>query len=441
MNSNRINLQADKELAGKCASDEMFMTDLSMRVGSGESNRSIAVNLDVPQRIINRLVLGLRKPCGEVVDDAEVDEIQAEAEVQARRAQKFMDKNRVQNATFRAGARYYNAVEELTAELVQLLSSYKLGNPPKRKSRSGQGHERVGIVQLSDLHLNEVVQAADTQDRNEFNYDVAAKRLEKYADEVIDLFKHKGISIIMVALTGDVLNSDRRLDELLCNAGNRSKALAVALDLLQQFIRQLSEHFSISVLSICGNESRKDIEIGSTSKAFTHNYDYDTHVMLESLFSASGSGVTFLPLTSAYEMVVDVMGHGVLFVHGHQYEGSAKLQDTVAKDVAKFARAGVIVDYTIFGHVHCTHISDSFARSGSLPGGNAYSGHKLLVSSRASQNAYVVDAGGVTAVAIDLQDCDGYAGYEYRKELVAGSGMRKSVDKSRDNTTVFKLVI
>lgn len=440
MGTVRTTAHTDASLMGKCEKDELFMADLALRVESGESNRSIADNLGVPQRIINTLVLGMRKPYGEVVDAASATELQAESEVQARRAQKFMDKNRVQNAAFRAGARYYNAVEELTAEMIQLLSAYRFGTPSKARKRNPAG-DKVGIIQLSDLHLNEVITANDTLGTNEFNYDVAAKRLRKYADAAIDHLKHRGVDSVLVAITGDVLNSDRRLDELLCNAGNRSKALVVAVDLLQQFLRQLSEHFHVCVLSICGNESRKDIEIGSTSKAFTHNYDYDVHMMLQAMFDANGRDVSFLPITDSYEMVVDILGHGILFVHGHQYEGGGRVQDIVAKDVAKFARAGKSVNYTIFGHIHCTHISDSFARSGSLPGANAYSGHKLLVSSRASQNIFVVDADGINAVPIDLQNCAGCDGYSYHKELVSGSGMRKSVDKARDTTTVFKLVI
>jgi predicted phosphodiesterase len=294
---------------------------------------------------------------------------------------------------------------------------------------------------LADLHLNEVVLLNDTIGMNEFNYDIAAKRLQKYADKAINLLEHQGVTTVLVAMTGDMLNSDRRLDELLTNAGNRSQALVVAVDLLQQFLRQLADHFSVAVVSICGNESRKDLELGSTSKLFTHNYDYDIHMMLDTIFNSSDADIVFLPITDAYEMLVDVLGRGILFVHGHQYDSAAKVQEAVARDVAKFARAGKSVDYTIFGHIHCTHISDAFARSASLVGGNAYSGHKLLVSSTAAQNVHVVESDSITTTAINLQNCDDYVGYKYHKNLTNGSGMRKSVDKARDNKTVFKLVI
>lgn len=433
---------ADKALLAECLNDEELMADIQDRVGSGESPTSIAYNVKLPHRIINTLISSMTKPTGSTVHDADLPEIQGEAELQARRAQKFQDKNRISNKTFREGARYYNAVEELAAETRDLLGSYEFSTPRHHKSKR-KNPAPIGIIQLADLHLNEVVELFDTIGTNSYTYRVASQRLQKFADQAIKRFLANGIKSVLIASTGDLLNSDRRLDELLSNAGNRSKALVVSVDLLQQFIREIAEHFDVTVLSICGNESRKDDDVGSTNATFSNNYDYDIHMMLWAMFDQNKCpSVQFMPVCDAFEAYVQVAGHGILFIHGHQYDAGGKLDDKVAKDVARYARAGKVVDYVIFGHVHATRIGDFFARSGSLVGANAYSNHKLRVSSLASQNIYVVDeVQGVFPTAVPLQETAGYEGYDYPEHLITNTGMRKSVEKAAERKTIFKLVI
>ena len=60
------------------------------------------------------------------------------------------------------------------------------------------------------------------------------KALKKY-------FKTANITNIVVAMTGDMMNSDRRLDELLNQATNRAKATFLGVDILQQAIIDISK--------------------------------------------------------------------------------------------------------------------------------------------------------------------------------------------------------
>ena len=442
--SKQSDIAYDEKAVQETMKDPAMMEVVASKVAQGCSAAAISADMNIPRRIVSILIAGMGRPYGNPpAEDSEVSEVavRAEAENQARRAQKFMDKNRVERKAFREGARFYNAVEELTAEVRDLLGTYKFSTPRQPRGRKPAG--AMGIIQLSDLHLNEVVELCDTMGQNAYSYEIAAARLQKYACRAIEEFESNSIRSVLVLMTGDILNSDRRLDEILGNAGNRSKALVVAVDLLQQFIRHLAEHFSVEVMSVCGNEARKDDDLTSATSAFTHNYDYDIHMMLAAMFAANDtSGVMFHPVVNASEVPFKVGPKTILGVHGHQFDkGGDKLNDKISKIVAKYARVGIIIDYVVFGHMHATHISDYYARSSSLVGSNAYSNNALMVSGLAAQNIYMVRGSDITGEAIPLQHTDGYEGYSYRHDLVAGSGMRKSLDKARDRKTVFEVVV
>jgi outer membrane usher protein FimD/PapC len=65
----------------------------------------------------------------------------------------------------------------------------------------------------------------------------------------------------------------------------------------------------------------------------------------------------------------------------------------------------------LFGHFHTSRITDLFARSGGICGANAYSDNQLQLSSRASQNMFLVDSKGIHGIKVDLQHADEFDGY------------------------------
>ncbi len=108
------------------------------------------------------------------------------------------------------------------------------------------------VVQLSDLHFNERVELPS----NRYDFTVVAARLAKLAGRIKQLGRSYGAAKVVIACLGDFLNSDRRLDELLSNATNRSKATLLAVDILRAFLLDLRSEFELEVYGITGNESR-----------------------------------------------------------------------------------------------------------------------------------------------------------------------------------------
>lgn len=338
--------------------------------------------------------------------------------------QKYMDTNRIERKTFREFSRVSNALEEYNKELVTNLHHL---NPFTIKHEK-INNKAVGIIQLSDLHFNELIDI----EGNKYDFEIASKRLKLLAIKAKIYFK--GISNVLIAMTGDLMNSDRRLDELLNQATNRAKATLLAFYLLEQFIIDLNQEFNITVASVSGNESRANKEQGFSEICATDNYDFTIYNMLKVAFR--NSVIKFVDGNFS-EQVVNIAGNNILLLHGQSIKQD--FEKTLQQIIGRYSAKGIKIDYIFFGHLHSARIGDLGARSSSLCGANAYSEFALDLSSRASQNiAIFYDNKTHDVFKIDLQNADN-EGYDIIKELVAYNA--KSLEKCKEKVLIHQIVV
>jgi predicted phosphodiesterase len=348
----------------------------------------------------------------------------------AKSRQALADANRIERKAFREHARLENAVGAYTRELSALLDQRGFTSGVTLSPIS-EGGEAVLIVQLSDLHFNERVELPS----NRYDFSVAAARLAKLAARVKQLGRCFGARKVVVACLGDFLNSDRRLDELLSNATNRSKATLLAVDILRAFLLDLRSELAVEVYGITGNESRVNRELGWSDALATDSYDLMIYEILRRGFAGT-SGISFCGFR-ANELLFEVLGRTFLCLHGHQI--GSNLQKSVQEIAGKYAAQGITVDYTLFGHLHATAIGDYHARNASLVGSNAYAEAGLNFCSKAAQNVHIVTAGGIDGLKVDLQDTTGIAPYPFEAEWEAYCP--KSERKLHNPSVVFQVVV
>jgi len=234
-----------------------------------------------------------------------------------------------------------------------------------------------------------------------------------------------------------LLNSDRRLDELLNQATNRSKATFLAMRIIELMILDLNKDFNVTVASVTGNESRIAKNIAWSDIMATDNYDSTIFNFLSYLFRNS-PGIKFLMNGNPMEQVVKVGNKNILLIHGHSIKG--KVETEVQNIKGKYTAEGIIIHYIIFGHKHSARIGDVYSRGSSIVGANAYSDRALQLISRASGNIHIVyTSNRIDSVKIDLQNTDGIEGYQIEKEIEAYNA--KSADRIKQRKTVFEVVI
>ena len=349
----------------------------------------------------------------------------------SKKSQKYQDINRIERKSFREHARVENALEEYIKALKDVISERTIS--VDQNNKEPWTSPSVGIVHLSDIHFNELVDIVG----NHYDFRVASTRLKAFAGKIIRDFKPKGITDVYLVMTGDLLNSDRRLDELLTLATNRANATFLAVKILIQFISELANYFDVNIISVTGNESRIKDEFGFTDALATDNFDFMIYEIMKLYFQGTDC-VNFIS-GNTYEYIIKVNNTTILIAHGHRM---GKMGHTdISKVISKWVKRGVKINMVICGHLHETLITDTVLRSGSLVGNNAYADVGLNLNSRASQNYYIVNQDGtVDATKIDLQysSTDDYY-YDIDEDLDAYNA--KSIDKIREKKTVFEVVI
>ena len=368
----------------------------------------------------------LRKKIREVVHYLIADKDIVEYNIRlAKQKQKFQDLNRIERKSFREGTRQENALIEYNTEIIKLLKRESLNTKLSKKKHNT---ESVIVIQLADLHLNELVEL----ESNKYDFDIASKRLQKYAYKVKEYIKFHKANKVLICITGDLINSDRRLDEKLSMATNRAKATFLGVHLLKHFILDINEIAEVQVCCVTGNESRVNFDLGWVNLVSSDNYDFTIFEMLRLLLP----DINFLR-GDALELVVEINGKNMLVIHGHQLGRMDSNQ--VGKVISKYSAKGVIIDFIICGHLHETMIRDNIARSASLVGSNAYSENALNLSGTAAQNIYCFTDDGRHDIRIDLQETEGWDGYNIKEELFAYNA--KSVQKTHKKETIFKIII
>lgn len=342
-----------------------------------------------------------------IIDKQEDEQVKNTLINLVKSKQKQADILRVERKYYRTKNRLVIALEEYSKELVDIFNKKNISKHTKVHKTSTK-EDYAGLIQFTDLHINEQINLSN----NKFDISIASKRLQKHVDNAKKIFKSYGVKTVYVAFTGDLMNSNRRTDELLLNATNRANATFVAVDILQQALLDLNQDFNLVCANVTGNESRIEKDIGWINDIAQDNFDFVIYNTLGYLFKGS-KGVKFLGPDDTYtEKVLNINNNNVLLLHGHN--GFANDTDRkIASKFGQYAQKGINLDYAIFGHIHSAAISDLYARSSGLPGSNNFSQNALNLTGKASQNVYLFSNDkDIHGMKIDLQSVKNYKGYK-----------------------------
>jgi len=341
-------------------------------------------------------------------------------EIVRSQLQKSRDLLRIERKQFREEVRFHNMTSELYEKIAVVLQ--ETHGDFNTIHHENDKSETEGLFQISDIHFNELIELPF----NTFDFTIAAQRLKKYVVRAKRVFNAHDVKTVHVAFTGDMINSDRRLDEVMNAATNRAKASVLAAMLLKQTLLDLNKDYNIKTYMVTGNESRMYKEMGASEIRQTDNFDCIIHEMLRMMF-LDKPGVEFID-GNPIEQHIKILGNNILLIHGHQIKMS-QVSSQIQRMKGKWSDylVGETINYVLFGHFHTARITDLFARSGGLCGANAYSDNQLQLSSRASQNIFLIDRKGIHGMRIDLQHANEYNGYiidEYLEAYNARSANR-----------------
>lgn len=350
--------------------------------------------------------------------------------------QKAQDQNRIANKSFREYARLENALEEYAKSQLEIYKEHgeSLKNIKITPFVKTLNYTGTGVMQITDLHGNELVNLP----HNKYDFTIMSKRLKLYVSQCIENFKFKKYKKVAMLFTGDLLNSDRRLDELLNASTNRAKATSLMRYLLLQAILDVvNEGFEITIVSVLGNESRAGKEMPFSKEGLSDNYDFMIMDGIKQILDFSQiQGINWGRLDQVEE-IINIDGKN--WLASHNISRIVDNQKNAQSGIGRLSLNGVKVDFMIGGHIHATNVSDFYARSASMVGANSYSENALNLAGKAAQNYYLCDNGRINTVVCDLQDIEGVEGYNIIKELESYNA--KSVSKLDVKERIYSVVV
>lgn len=206
-------------------------------------------------------------------------------------------------------------------ERIYDLAAYSAA-PPKwlASPKKSSGIRGCPMTLWSDWHYGEVVRANEVGGVNEFNAEIAEKRIRGLVDKTIELcFNHMGDAKmtypgVVVCLGGDMISGD--IHEELAQTNDRTPYQAVndLVDIIAAALARMADAFGkVFVPCVVGNHGRGTHKPRMKSRVFT-SFEWNIYTMLERHFKDDKRVQFFIPEeTDAY---FTVYGHRFLLTHG-----------------------------------------------------------------------------------------------------------------------------
>jgi predicted phosphodiesterase len=283
--------------------------------------------------------------------------------------------------------------EALVNELNMEVPKWIFNHQPTPSNSSGKM-----VVLLSDWHIGAVV---NNVNGNSYNYEIAKKRVQKFAEDIKIIANKNKIYNIEVVCLGDMTEhvSMRSVNQAFESEFTVSEQTVKAFELIRDFLTNLSKSFNVTYRGISGNHDRmngrKEDNIDGDSTIYLINYLVKLYTeMLADMYSERGGTcrVSYVEADNInYSTTLSINGVNMKFVHGDNERGNRILASHSALD-------GVVYNLVAMGHLHHFSVTEvglnQFeAYFGSLMGMNNY-GKKGKFGSTASQGVIIVDEFG-----------------------------------------------
>lgn len=363
------------------------------------------------------------------------------------------------------------ATEEILIEKMKEIVPYF--NVPKELKYNFKDtydkKEREAITIWSDFHAGEIVDAAQMENRNEYNAEIMAGRLWDLVQAIIKIVDNyrAGYTIrtLNIDILGDIVSGNIHEELRETNELPILQTSFLTAFLIAQAISILVNHFEkIRVICIPGNHGRLSVKPQFKNKVINN---YDTLVYQQISLHLSEfikKGIIEFNIPDSSECIAIRKGWAFLLGHSDQvkawsgfpvygfYRDSAKQQklrklrsvlsknEIMQSDDLEGAvismentRAVSGYDYREAGHWHAMQVIDDWTTiiNGALIGGNEYSINKLHVISPPTQTlAFISETWGLKSIEPIHCHYSDHRFYLFRKGVIGNITdiINKSID-------------
>lgn len=248
------------------------------------------------------------------------------------------------------------------------------------KHIKGPSTHGVPTLLLSDFHLGEVVNPEHVFRINEFNMEIAERRVRELATRTISILTdhlggdHPGLVLL---LNGDFVSGCIHEELLITNEKPIMPIVVRAYELLVWFIQRMEKAFGKVQLFCChGNHSRTFKKPINKESALS-SYDWLIYTLLDRYFTGN-ENVNFV-ISPGDDIQFKIYNHSYRMTHGGQFRGGQGFLGHIAPvtrgEIRKRSAAesyGQNYDTLIVGHFHSYGLFKRVICNGSLVGYSEY---------------------------------------------------------------------
>ena len=333
------------------------------------SQDAIAKNLGVSQAYVSKVDRGTAK---EQKKRTTVKSVQAES-----RREDLLKQ-------YRSDAREY---KKYISELNNRLAAYSMTKNLKQwvkpidfKTTQKTSHEATAIAMFGDWHIDETVTLEELSGVNEFNEQIAERRVRKLSEAVVSLLEltqsRSKIDTLYLLILGDMMSGWIHDDLIECNMTTPPEALVRLFDLLLGSIDFILKHTKVNIIisGSVGNHTRITKSF-RTRKRAQKSYEWILYEMLVRWYMMKNEKrIKFILPRGQFNWLkiynLDIrVHHGDIF----RYQGGVNgVTVPLNKAITQLNKARH-ADLDFIGHWHQRLSGKDFCLNGSLIGYSNYS--------------------------------------------------------------------
>ena len=251
------------------------------------------------------------------------------------------------------------------------------------------GSHGIPVLFLSDVHAGEVVNKREMQGRNEYDWQIMERRLDKLfqtAGYLPTLLVNSRPAGIYVVLGGDMVSGDIHEELTNTNEVGPVEATERFPSLLVGHLKALADQYgNVHVKGVAGNHGRTSRKPQAKMYATT-NFDWLIYKTTQKLIEASGDERFTFEFPESRDLRFDIMGRRFLLTHGDQFRGGDGMIGGIGPimrgDVRKRTNAAfglpldngmdAAYDTIMMGHWHQTIFTPYLIVNGSVKGLDEY---------------------------------------------------------------------
>lgn len=245
------------------------------------------------------------------------------------------------------------------------------------KTKSSIDDGNTGILIASDFHIEETVKASTVLGLNEFNIDIAEKRVKNYFANAIYMVKKHSINNLVVGLLGDFIGGYIHDELAQTNSQTPMQGISTIKSWLISGLKAMHDQLpnieKFVVVGICGNHARTTKRM-QFANGFAMNFEYFLYKDIEQTLTLMGLTKFEFIIPESEFAYLDIYGRKILMCHGHQVKSAGGVGGLFPPMLRWFGKLNqtIKVDKVFLGHFHQSIYTKEFCVNGSVKGYDAY---------------------------------------------------------------------